>query len=69
MAMLIEQAGGAASDGSQRILDMKLSALHARVPLIFGSQDRVRDVIEYISGEALNSGNSPLFVNRSLLRN
>ena len=69
MAMLIEQAGGAASDGSQRILDMKLSALHARVPLIFGSQDRVREVIDYISGEALNSGHFPLFVNRSLLRN
>ena len=69
MAMLIEQAGGAASDGSQRILDMKLPSLHARVPLIFGSQDRVREVIDYISGEALNSGRFPLFVNRSLLRN
>jgi len=69
MAMLIEQAGGAASDGSQRVLDMKLSSLHARVPLIFGSQDRVREVIDYISGEALNSGHFPLFVNRSLLRN
>ncbi|MCP4469920.1 MAG: class 1 fructose-bisphosphatase [Gammaproteobacteria bacterium] len=69
MAMLIEQAGGAASDGGQRILDMKLSSLHARVPLIFGSQDRVREVIDYISGEALNSGHFPLFVNRSLLRN
>ncbi|MCP4334689.1 MAG: class 1 fructose-bisphosphatase [Gammaproteobacteria bacterium] len=69
MAMLIEQAGGAASDGSQRILDMKLASLHARVPLVFGSQDRVREVVDYISGEALNSGHFPLFVNRSLLRN
>jgi fructose-1,6-bisphosphatase I len=69
MAMLIEQAGGEANDGSQRILDMKLSSLHERVPLVFGSQDRVREVIDYISGEALNSGNFPLFVNRSLLRN
>ncbi len=69
MAMLVEQAGGAASDGQQRILEMKLSELNARVPLIFGSQDRVCEVIDYISGEALNSGHFPLFVNRSLLRN
>jgi len=69
IAMLIEQAGGAASNGNQRILEMKLSSLNERVPLIFGSQDRVREVIDYISGEALNSGQFPLFVNRSLLRN
>jgi len=69
IAMLIEQAGGAASNGNQRILEMKLSSLNERVPFIFGSQDRVREVIDYLSGEALNSGQFPLFVNRSLLRN
>jgi fructose-1,6-bisphosphatase I len=68
LAMIIEQAGGAANDGSQRILEMKLPALHARVPLIFGCEERVREVIEYISGDALDSGHYPLFEHRGLLR-
>ena len=68
IAMLVEQAGGAASDGHQRILEMKLPSLHARVPLVFGSGDRVHEVTTYLSGEALDSGHFPLFVNRSLLR-
>lgn len=38
MAMLAEQAGGAASDGSRRILDITPDSLHARVPLFIGSK-------------------------------
>ena len=34
MAMLIEQAGGAASTGRERILDVAPEALHQRVPVI-----------------------------------
>jgi len=69
LAMIIEQAGGAASDGNEPILAMRLSALHARVPLIFGCRERVAEVIDYISGVALDSGHHPLFLNRGLLRN
>ena len=69
LAMLVEQAGGAASDGNERILDMSVPSLHARVPLIFGCKDRVHEVIEYISGVAFDSGHFPLFLNRGLLRN
>jgi len=69
LAMLIEQAGGFASDGSQRILDAQLTDLHARIPLIFGCRERVLEVIDYVSGDALDSGRFPLFTNRSLLRN
>lgn len=69
LAMIVEQAGGQASDGSQRILEMSLTRLHERVPLIFGSADRVREVIEYISGEAVETTRFPLFENRSLFRN
>ncbi len=69
LAMLVEQAGGAASDGSQRILEASLSDLQARVPLIFGCRERVLEVIDYTSGKTLDSGRFPLFTNRSLLRN
>ena len=69
LAFIIEQAGGMASDGIERIRDMKLASLHKRVPLIFGSKDRVQEVIEYVSGEALENTRFPLFENRSLLRN
>jgi len=37
MAMLIEQAGGEATTGTERVLDVVPDRLHARVPLIFGS--------------------------------
>ncbi len=41
MAMIAEQAGGAATDGRRRILDLQPEALHQRVPLVIGSK---RDV-------------------------
>ena len=69
LAFIIEQSGGQASDGIERILDMKLVSLHKRVPLIFGSKDRVQEVIDYITGDALENTRFPLFENRSLFRN
>jgi hypothetical protein len=42
MALLVEQAGGAASTGRQRILDMQPGRLHQRVPVILGSKNEVR---------------------------
>ena len=41
MAMLIEQAGGAASTGGQPILDVAPAELHQRVPVILGSAEEV----------------------------
>ena len=41
VALLIEQAGGLAIDGVNRILDIEFDDLHARTPLIFGSTDKV----------------------------
>ena len=69
LAFIIEQAGGEASDGIERILDMKLVSLHKRVPLIFGSRDRAQEVIDYITGDAVENTRFPLFENRSLFRN
>ena len=42
LAMVVEQAGGTASTGRQRILDIVPNSLHQRVPLIIGSTEDVR---------------------------
>jgi fructose-1,6-bisphosphatase I len=41
MAMIAESAGGAATDGRQRILEIQPESLHQRVPLYIGSRDDV----------------------------
>jgi fructose-1,6-bisphosphatase I len=44
IAFIMEQAGGAASTGRGRILDVAASAIHQRVPLIMGSAGEVRRI-------------------------
>ncbi|KAL0192949.1 hypothetical protein M9458_011245, partial [Cirrhinus mrigala] len=46
IAFLIEQAGGVATTGTQRVLDVIPESLHQRVPFVVGSAD---DVEEYLS--------------------
>ncbi|RYX87697.1 MAG: class 1 fructose-bisphosphatase [Bradyrhizobiaceae bacterium] len=41
MAFIVEQAGGAASTGRQRILDVAPTAIHQRIPLIMGATNEV----------------------------
>src|SRR5687767_15685279 len=41
LAFIVEQAGGAASDGTQRILDIQPTELHERTPLYIGSKAEV----------------------------
>ena len=47
MAFIIEQAGGACSTGRERILDIKPSAIHQRVPLVLGSKKEVERIVAY----------------------
>jgi fructose-1,6-bisphosphatase I len=47
MSFIIEQAGGAASTGRERILDILPSSLHQRVPVILGSRNEVERVSTY----------------------
>ena len=47
MAMIVEQAGGAASTGRERILDVQPTKLHQRVPVILGSAAEVERVAQY----------------------
>jgi len=46
LAFVIEQAGGAASDGERPILDIEPTELHERVPLFIGSKRDVEKVVE-----------------------
>ena len=50
LAMVVEQAGGKATTGTQRILDVEPKALHQRVPLIIGSADDVSHAEACIQG-------------------
>ena len=68
IAWLIEQAGGAATEGRHRILDLVPMSLHQKVPLVFGSREEVERVAHYIA-EPLSLGErSPLFGQRGLFR-
>lgn len=51
LAFVVEQAGGRASTGTQRILEVHPTTLHQRVPLIIGSQEEVRLAEEFIQGK------------------
>ncbi len=46
LAMVAEQAGGLATDGKRRILDIEPDILHMRTPLFIGSENDVRKVSE-----------------------
>jgi fructose-1,6-bisphosphatase I len=47
MAFIVEQAGGAATDGATRILDLQPKGLHQRVAVILGSKNEVDVVASY----------------------
>ncbi len=51
LAFIVEQAGGSATDGQQRIMDIKPKDLHQRTPLIIGSKNMVGKVLELIAAE------------------
>ncbi len=51
LAFVIEQAGGKASTGRRRILDIEPQSLHQRVPLVIGSPEEVDLYLNYASGK------------------
>ena len=71
MAFLIEQAGGYASTGRERLLDVAPTDLHQRIPVVLGSKHEVERIEryhrEYDAGED-REFDSPLFNVRSLFR-
>jgi fructose-1,6-bisphosphatase I len=50
MSFIAEAAGGAASDGKQRILEIQPDQLHQRTPLFIGSRDDVALAEEFLAG-------------------
>ena len=48
LAFIIEQAGGKATDGEKRIMELKPTELHQRVPFIVGSSNMVDTIHEFI---------------------
>ena len=71
MAMVVEQAGGLASTGYERIGDIIPDTLHQQVPVILGSRDEVERInryhIDYLNGDD-KPFTSPLFSTRTLFR-
>ncbi|HVL09430.1 MAG TPA: fructose-bisphosphatase class I, partial [Burkholderiaceae bacterium] len=47
MSFLVEQAGGASTNGQQRIMEIQPDALHQRVAVIMGSKNEVERVTRY----------------------
>jgi fructose-1,6-bisphosphatase I len=68
VALLIEQAGGLAIDGVNRVLDIAFDDLHARTPLIFGSTDKVELARGYFLEGHRSASRAPLFGRRGLWR-
>ena len=50
LAFIAEQAGGLASDGRARILDLKPTSLHQRTPLYLGSAQDVKECETFVQG-------------------
>ena len=48
MAFVVEQAGGRATDGTRRILDIEPTELHERTPIFIGSEEMVLKAEEFI---------------------
>ncbi len=55
MGWLVEQAGGAATNGRQRILEVQPTQLHERVSVILGSRNEVERVTQYHQQAAPNA--------------
>jgi fructose-1,6-bisphosphatase I len=52
IAFLVEQAGGMATDGARRIMDIEPAGLHQRIGVVLGSADEVRLIAQYHEGVA-----------------
>jgi fructose-1,6-bisphosphatase I len=70
MALVMEWAGGAATTGRRRILELGAKTPHQRVPLIMGSVRGVRDVTAIHEGiePMFDNSDAPLFARRGLFR-
>lgn len=68
IAFIIEQAGGCASTGRERVLDVVPTGLHQRVPFIFGGREEVELIESYHREDRTGETDAPLFGSRGLFR-
>jgi fructose-1,6-bisphosphatase I/sedoheptulose-1,7-bisphosphatase len=68
IAFIIEQAGGCASTGRERVLETVPHELHQRIGFIFGSRDEVERLEQYHRDHNLREYDAPLFGVRGLFR-
>ena len=68
IAFLVEQAGGAASTGLERILEIEPTGIHQRAPLIFGSLHEVHLIDHYYKEFHPVHERSQLFGDRGLFK-
>jgi len=47
MSMIVEQAGGISSTGTQRVLDIQPTSIHQRVPIFLGSKQNMEELLSY----------------------
>jgi fructose-1,6-bisphosphatase I/sedoheptulose-1,7-bisphosphatase len=66
ISFLIEQAGGRASTGRCRLMEVQPEALHQRIGFVFGSQLEVARIEKYHAEEPSEGYDSPLFGKRGL---
>jgi len=56
MAWLAEQAGGTATDGRRRLLDIVPESLHERTPVVLGSPEDVAEYERFYAGVGVEAG-------------
>jgi fructose-1,6-bisphosphatase I/sedoheptulose-1,7-bisphosphatase len=68
VGMIMEQAGGRASNGHQPMLAVQPTSLHQRIGLVFGSRNEVERIERYHNEPEKTVQHNPLFAERSLFR-
>ncbi len=68
IAFIVEQAGGAGTTGTQRLLEIEPNGIHQRAPMIFGSSREITRVERYFEKTRMNAERSQLFNKRGLFR-
>ncbi len=66
ISFLIEQAGGQASTGHRRLMEVQPESLHQRIGFVFGSSDEVARIERYHNEAPQDTYRSPLFGTRGL---
>jgi fructose-1,6-bisphosphatase I/sedoheptulose-1,7-bisphosphatase len=68
VAFIIEQAGGLASTGRGRVLDITPEHVHQRIGFIFGARDEVERIEQYYRDYNVATDDAPLYGTRGLFR-